>query len=166
MDILMNRRSVRSYTDRPVGEDLISEILAAAMNAPSAGNEQPWQFIVVRDRSLMDECMQVHPYAKMLSQAPVAVIVCGDKTLETYDGFWVQDCAAATQNMLLAAVDKGLGAVWLGIHPLVDREKGFRKIFGIPEHVVPFAMVPLGWPAENPKPVRRFRADRIHRDKW
>lgn len=166
MSIIYSRRSVRNYQNKEVEHALVMELLRAAMHAPSAGNAQPWHFVVVRSAEKKQSIAQVHPYAKMVLQAPVVILVCADPTLEIYKGFWVQDCSAATMNILLRAVELGLGAVWCGIYPNEERVKAFRKIFNLPEHVVPFSLVPVGYPAEAPKPVDRFKPERIHFEVW
>ena len=109
LETILTRHSIRRYTPAPVPDSLVTEILQAAMSAPSAGNQQPWQFVVVADRLLREEIPTFHPYAQMVREAPVAILVCGDLRLESYPGHWVQDCSAATQNILLAAHAKGLG---------------------------------------------------------
>jgi len=136
------------------------------MAAPSAGNERPWHFVVVRDRRLMQGIMEVHPYAQMLKQSSVAVLICGDPTLEKYPGFWVQDCSAAVENMLIMAVELNLGAVWLGIYPIEERVRGLRQLLGLPENVIPFALVPIGHPDEEKRPLDRYDEERVHRDCW
>lgn len=167
MESIIKRRSIRKYTNQPVSDTQIKTVLEAAMCAPSAGNEQPWHFVVVKDRQLLDEVPKYHPHASMIRQAPVAILVCGDMRLSKYDvDYWVQDCAAATENLLLAVTDLGLGAVWLGIYPRSERMSGMRKIFNIPDEVMPFALVPIGYPAEHKAPEDRYREDRIHRDRW
>ena len=166
MEAILTRRSVRRYTEAPVAPELIEELLDAAMHAPSAGNEQPWHFVVITERALLDAVPSFHPYAAMLRQAPVAVLVCADTRLVKYEGCWVQDCSAATQNLLLAAHARGLGAVWVAIHPRPEREEGMRALLGIPAQIIPFALVPLGHPAEHPGQVARFDAGRIHANGW
>ncbi|OPX61252.1 MAG: nitroreductase A [Methanomassiliicoccales archaeon PtaB.Bin134] len=165
-DPVLERRSIRRYTGKDVDEKDVKKVLEAAMAAPSAGNERPWHFVVLRERRLLDGVMEVHPYAQMLEQSPVAVLVCGDPSLEKYKGFWVQDCAAATENMLIMATQLGLGAVWLGIHPIEERVHGLRLLLGIPQDIVPFALVPLGHPDELKRPVDRYDDSRVHRDGW
>jgi len=166
MDEIFNRKSTRKFTEKKVADELVEELLRAAMAAPSAGNEQPWEFIVLRDRETMVKVTEFHPYARMLHQADVAIVVCGDLTREKYNGFWVQDCSAATENILLAAEGLGLGSVWLGIHPLEDRVAGLTKLLGLPENVIPLSIVALGYPAEDRKAADRFDRERIHYDKW
>lgn len=166
LEAIHTRRSIRKYTDQPVSAELIKELLAAAMSAPSAGNQQPWQFVVIDERNLLDRIPFINSYAAMCRYASVAILVCGDTGLEKFHGFWVQDCAAATQNLLLAAHEKGLGAVWTGIYPMEDRVLGFRKLFSLPQQVIPLALVVLGYPAQKHGPENRYREDRIHRNSW
>ena len=165
-EAIRTRRSIRQYADEPVSEDLTHQLLEAAMMAPSAGNEQPWHFVVIRDRALLDEIPSFHPYSSMLRQAPLAILICGDETLEKYKGYWVQDCSAATQNLLLEVHARGLGAVWLGVHPIDERVDGMRKLLGMPDHVIPFALISIGWPAEETGSEDRFDETRVHQDRW
>ncbi len=166
MDVIFTRRSIRRYTPEKVPGKLVHEILRAAMNAPSAGNQQPWQFIVIDKRRILDRIPNFHKYAGMMKEAQAAILVCGDLELEKHRDFWVQDCSAATQNILLAAHALGLGAVWLGVYPREDRVEGLRKLLDIPKNAIPFSLIPLGWPAENPPPARRFKAGRVHHNEW
>lgn len=166
MKVILTRRSIRRYTSKPVAEEIIKELLNAAMSAPSAGNQQPWEFIVITDRKLLDEIPHVHPHAQMCRQAPVAILVCGDLQRETHGGFWVQDCSAATENLLIAANAKGLGAVWVGVYPREERVQAMRNLIKVPEHIIPFALIPIGHPAEKKPPAERFDQARIHTNKW
>jgi nitroreductase len=166
IETIMTRRSIRRYSQAPVPDGLVTELLAAAMNAPSAGNQQPWQFIVIADPRLRAAIPAFHPYAQMVAEAPAAILVCGDLRLETYSGYWVQDCSAATQNILLAAHAKGLGAVWVGIYPKEERVKRLQALLGLPSQVIPLALIPLGMPAERIPATRRFDPSRIHHDRW
>jgi nitroreductase len=163
---ILSRRSIRKYTKDRVSDQLIDELLKVAMSAPSAGNEQPWHFIVIRDRELLDYIPKFHPYSHVLKGASVAIVVCGDLKLEQYKGCLVQDCSAATQNMLIAVQAKGLGAVWLGIYPIQERVEGIRKLLNIPEHVIPLCVIPVGYPAEEKPPANRYDISRVHRDRW
>jgi nitroreductase len=151
---------------KPVPKETIEELLRAAMSAPSAGNEQPWQFLVIDDRKKLDSITGVNPNAKMCKEAQAAILVCGDTTKEKYPGFWVQDCAAATQNILLAAHERGLGSVWTGIYPIPERVQGFRQLLEIPDTIIPFCLVPLGYPAKESPQVDRFQRDRVHYNSW
>jgi nitroreductase len=166
LECIHARRSIRKYTAEPVSEADVTELLGAAMAAPSAGNQQPWHFVVIRDRRVLDAIPEFHPHAKMVGEASVGILVCGDPTLEKHPGYWVQDCAAATENLLLAIVAKGLGGVWTGVYPRMDRVDGFRRLVGIPAHVIPFAFIPIGHPAESKPPANRYASERVHRDRW
>jgi nitroreductase len=166
LEAIKTRRSIRQFQDKPVPENHIRTIIEAAMMAPSAGNQQPWHFIVISDRTKLDAIPSYHPYSKMVLQASVAILICGDPAGKPWPDFWVQDCSAATQNLLLAARDLGLGTVWAGIYPAEDRMVGFRGSFAIPEHVYPFALVPVGWPLGNFQYAVRVRPDLIHNEAW
>lgn len=166
MDAILDRRSIRFYTSDPVDNETITELLHCAMAAPSAGNEQPWQFVVMNDTKVLARIPEVHPYARMVPQAAAAILVCGDLNREKHKGFWVQDCSAATENLLIAVQAKGLGAVWLGVYPRMERVDGLRKLLNMPEHIVPFALVPVGHPAEQKARSDRFEPERIHYNSW
>jgi len=166
MDAILSRRSIRKYTTRPVPDHLIKELLEAAMSAPSAGNEQPWHFIVITDRQILDEIPKYHPYSQMIREASVAILVCGDLQLDRHDGLWVQDCAAATENLLIAVQAQGLGAVWLGVYPREQRITGLRKLLGTPEYVVPFSLIPIGYPGERKPRANRYDVSRVHDNRW
>ncbi|MCL5774497.1 MAG: nitroreductase family protein [Firmicutes bacterium] len=166
MDAILTRRSIRKYTSQPVSEDAVNELLEAAMSAPSAGNQQPWHFIVINDRGVLDEVPTVHPYSQMMKEASVAILVCADLNLDKHKGYWVQDCSAATENILIAAQTKGLGAVWLGIYPREDRVNGIKKLLNIPENVIPLSLIPVGYPAEHKPRADRFDRSRVHYNHW
>jgi nitroreductase len=166
MTCILTRRSVRRYDGRPVEEDQIRSLLEAAMSAPSSNNRQPWQFVVIDDRSLLDAIPTFHPYSKMLMEAPLAILVCGDLQRAGGGESWIQDCAAATQNILLAARALGLGSVWLGVHPAEDRVEGMVKLLDIPEGVIPFSLVALGATDADQQPVQRYDTERIHQNRW
>jgi len=166
IEAIHTRRSIRKYTDKPISKDVIIKILKAAMSAPSACNQQPWRFIVIDDRAILDGIPEVHEDAPMCRQAQAAILVCGDPSLETCPGFWVQDCSAAIQNLLLAAHDLGLGAVWTGVYPREKKMAGIRKMLGLPETVIPMGLVPLGYPDEKIPPENRYREDRVKYNRW
>ena len=166
MDSIRSRRSIRKYTAQPVPQDLVNRLLEAAMAAPSAGNEQPWEFISITDRDVLQAITKVHPYSQMLKEAPLAIVVCGNLEREKYPGFWVEDCSAATENILLEAEDCGLGGVWLGVYPHDDRVKGISEILGLPANVIPLSLVAIGYPAEKKPPADRFDTSRIHINRW
>jgi nitroreductase len=166
MEAIQTRRSIRKFQQQPVPDVLVKEILAAAMSAPSAGNQQPWHFVAITDPEMLAKAPGINPYAAMAREAPLGILICADLALEKYPGYWVQDCSAATQNILLAAHGRGLGAVWTGIYPLPDRVEGFKELCNLPEKVIPLALVVIGYPAQTLKPENRFRTDRIHRNTW
>lgn len=163
---IRTRRSIRKYTDKAVPDSAIEEILRAAMYAPSAVNRQPWHFIVVSDREMFNRIMEIHPNASFLETASKAILVCGDEQLQHDDGYYVVDCGAATQNLLLAAHMLGIGSCWIGVHPRVERKRRFSELFGLPEHVHPYALVSLGYAAEEKSTPERFRPERIHYNTW
>lgn len=165
-DAIFTRRSIRKYSGEPVSRDEIQTILRAAMYAPSANNQQPWHFLVVDDVEIMDQIVRIHPYAKMLKEASFAVLICGDESLELSKGYWAVDCAAATQNLLLAAHGIGLGAVWCGVHPREERKSALKKLFKLPDNIQPFAVVSIGKPAEEKPIPERFKPERIHWNVW
>jgi nitroreductase len=166
IEVINSRRSVRKYTKKEVPDDVVRLILASAMSAPSAGNAQPWHFGVIDDRRLLDEISRIHPQAEMAKDAPLAILVCGDLGLEKYAGNWPLDCAAAVENLLLAAHAIGLGAVWTGVYPNAERMESFRKLLGLPGNMMPHALVPVGYPAEHVPREFRFQQKRIFRNHW
>ncbi|WP_045221081.1 nitroreductase family protein [Desulfonatronum thioautotrophicum] len=166
-EAMHTRRSIRKFDpDKQVDGAGLKKILAAAMVAPSAGNAQPWHFVIVTDLGLKDELSRVHPYVGMLRQAPVGIVVCAELALEKYPGYWVQDLAAAIQNLLLAARGLGLGTVWTGVCPIQERMDAVRRILSLPAGVEPHAIIPLGWPAQEFVHKDRFREDRVHTNGW
>jgi len=166
IEAILTRRSVRHFKPDAVPSDLVETLLKAGMQAPSAANAQPWHFIVINDRDLLERVTTFHPAAESLHGAPMAILVCGDDKLEKRPDRWILDCSAATQNILLAAHALGLGAVWLGIQPDELRIEGVYQLTGIPSHVHPLALVAVGFPARVPAPVSRFHPDRVHYNRW
>jgi nitroreductase len=136
------------------------------MAAHSAGDERPWHFVVLEDAATRERIADSHPFAHIVPQAPVAVLVCGDLTLQKHPGFWVQDRAAATESILIEAQSLGLGAIWLGIYPVEDRVRTFRKLLDLPSHVVPFALTPIGYSAEQIESRSRYDGSRVHFGRW
>ena len=166
MNSIFNRRSIRKYTKQEISNELIEKLLRAAMAAPSAGNEQPWHFVVIRDKEIMYKIPKFHPYAQMLNSANCAIVVCGDLNLETNKGFWVQDCSAASENILIEATELGLGSVWVGVYPDMVRVNPVKALLDLPENIIPLGIIALGYPTDSKAPVDRFNATRIHQDKW
>ena len=163
---ILSRRSIRKYSNKNIPEEYYELLLKAAMHAPSARNRQPWHFIIISDRHILNRLAVVSPSWKMLETAASAIVVCGDLNLEDSESFIIQDCAAATQNILLAAHESGLGSVWLGVHPREDRLKPLIEILQIPVHVLPVSMVSLGKPDEDREQPDRYNLERIHQDGW
>ncbi|MBQ9244183.1 MAG: nitroreductase family protein [Proteobacteria bacterium] len=166
---ILARRSVRSFTGEAVTREDLETILRAGMAAPSAMNSQPWCFIAVDDRALMDSLADSLPYAKMLKTAGAAIVVCGDMSRAlpgAMKDFWVQDCAAATENILLAVEALGLGAVWTGVMPNPSPMKVVTDTFGLDESIVPFCVIPIGHPAGTASAKDKFDAAKIHWNKW
>jgi len=164
IDNLFARRSVRNFTTKAVSDDQIELLLKAGMAAPSASNLKPWYFIAVTDRATLDHLAEVHPYAQMLRQAPLCLCVIGDPGIN--ERYWVQDCSAATENILLAAVGLGLGAVWLGVHPRPERIDPIRQALRIPPELSPLCLIAVGHPAETPPPRTQYDSTRVHHNVW
>ncbi len=166
IECIHTRRSIRRYTGEDVSEDVVKEILAAAMTAPSANNQQAWQFIVITDKKILEKIPEIHQYAKMAPKAALVILVCADLSLVKSEGFWVQDCSAATQNILLAAHALGLGAVWCGVYPREEKVNALKKLLNLPEHVIPLSLIPIGHPDQPSGRADRFKEDRIHHNAW
>jgi nitroreductase len=163
---IMTRRTIRSYTQENIDDKIIEDILKAAMQAPTAHNRQPWEFIVISDKKILEEIATFHPHAQMAKSAPLAILVCGNTQLETRLAFLNQDCAAAIQNILLTIHDKGLGGVWSGIYDKEDIMQEFQKICKLPSHIIPMSIVVLGYPAEKKEKENRFNPKKIHKNHW
>ena len=162
MEALLTRRSVRQFESKPISQEAIDRILQAAMNAPSAGNQQPWHFMVINQKKLLEAIMTFHPYSKMLEQAPLAIIPCADLSVMRHEPYWPQDLAAATENMLIAIRAEGLGGVWLGVYPDEARVEGARKTFSLPNSIIPFAIVAIGHTQVKQIEANRYQTHRVH----
>jgi nitroreductase len=165
-DVILTRRSIRRYTAEPVSEEQVTKLMEYAMSAPSADNQQPWVFVVVADRGILDELGKRHQAASMLSEAPLAIVVCCDMDRVTWKQFWQQDCAAATENVLLGANSLGLGAVWCGVYPVDAMVAMVRSVLGLPQSVIPFSLIPVGHPLEHKPPSDRYDPSRVHLNHW
>ena len=141
-------------------------LLEAAMYAPSAYNEQPWHFIVIDDHKILEKISWFHQWIAMAKEAPLGILVCCDLKKDLAGGFWAQDCAAATQNILLAAHDAGFWSVWTGVYPQKEIMDQFISLFDLPEHIIPFSFVPIWYPADAGKAGNRFKQDKIHINQW
>lgn len=164
LDTIFARRSIRKYTEEPVNQEHIELLLKAAMAAPSASNRKPWQFVVVTERETLDALAEGHAHGKMLFDATLCISVCGDLTER--ERFWVQDCSAATENLLLAATALGLGAVWLGVYPRDERVAAVRQVLDLPEHITPLDLISIGHPAEEKEPRTQYDEGRVHWERW
>ena len=166
---IMTRVSVREFTGEKISEAQIDTLLRAAMSAPSAINKQPWAFIVITDEEKIAQLGEALPYSRCSNHPAVAIIPCGDLTKaipgEMAD-FWINDVSAATENLLLAAHAMGLGAVWTGLHPDMNRAKMVQEMLGLPEHIIPLCVVPVGIPAEQPAVKDKYLPENIHYNKW
>lgn len=162
LEALNTRRSIRKYKPQAVPEAMVEQILKAAMYAPTARNTKSNIFIVINKREVLDSICSVHPYAGMLKEAPLAIVVCGDRTLEKEDNYLCINGSAATQNILLAAHALGLGSVWLGVYGREDRMKGLKEVLNLPDTIVPVSAVAIGYPNETKTTEDRFDRNKIH----
>ena len=166
IEAIHSRRSIRDYQEKSISQEIISKLLAAAMAAPSARNQQPWEFVVITNKEILEKIPGVNPYAKMAARSSLAILVCGNLELETSSGYWVIDCSAAIQNLLLSAHALGLGAVWTGTYPREERMEGYTKLFNLPDHIIPHSLIVIGYPKNQPVKQDRFKKDRIHYNGW
>ncbi len=158
VDAILTRTSIRIYQDRPVEAATVDTLLRAGMAAPTACNQQPWHFVAVDDPEVLLQLSKANQYSSMAAEAPLAIVVCGNmqKAQGGCGEFWVQDVSAATENILLAAHAMGLGAVWTGIYPMEDRCAEVARILQLPEHLVPFNIIVIGYPGEQPTPKNKY----------
>ena len=163
LSAIKKRRSIRRYTDQPVTDEQIRQLLEAAMAAPSADNIQPWEFVVVRDPALKGELARTHPWSDMAADAAVVFVVCANERASHH---WVEDASAATENLLLAATALGLGAVWVAVYPDASREAYVRRVLGIPEEMRVLCLVPVGHPAESKPPRTKYKESKVHYERW
>lgn len=169
LDMIFTRKSIRQYTQEQISPEIVETLLRAAMAAPNTINNRDWAFVVVQERELLDRIADNQSgNGNMLRQAPLAIIVCGDleRAHTKYRDFWIQDCSAATENILLAANALGLGAVWLGTYPVEAHYQGIQRLFDLPEYIIPLSVISIGYPAETPDIRYRFEPDRIHYNHW
>jgi len=166
MDPVMSSRTVREFTDQPVSDDMLQDLLKTAMSASSAGDQRPWHFVVIRDLKTREWMEEALPEAFMVTQAPLSILLCGDLSYQKHVGFWALDCAAATENIVIGADHLGLGAIWLGIYPIEGRVQQFRTVLNLPKKITPFSLVVVGYPAERRRNEERYIPSRIHYDGW
>ncbi len=163
LETIMSRKSVRQFQERPVEAEKVDWLLRSAMAAPSGKDLRPWSFVVIDQRERLDSLAEALPTAKMLRQAPMAIVVCGDETRSFY---WYLDCSAATQNILLAAESLGLGAVWTATYPYPDRMRIVADQLALPDRIKSLCVIPVGYPAGETSPKDKWSEDCIHQNKW
>lgn len=168
MNSIFTRRSVRKYSGREVEDEKLDRILRAAMQAPSAVNQQPWEFIVIKNKETLKKLADISIYATMLKEASAAVIILGNKDMMIVPEKASQDLSAATENLMLEAVELGLGTVWIGVDPDVDKIEFITKMFDVPENVKPYSLISIGYPADENanKFIDRYKAERVHYEKY
>ena len=168
LDIIYRRRSVRAYQDKEIEDSVVREILEAAMAAPSAVAKDPWHFIVVRNSETLKRTAEALPYGKMLGDAPLGIIVCGDihQAHDEQESYLLQDCAAAIENLLVGAAALRVGSCWLGVHPRQERIDHVRAVFELPTHIIPVSAIALGYPDETASPRTRYREEAVHTENW
>ena len=169
MENILSRKSVRSYTDRPVSREQLDTLVRAAMAAPTGRDMRPWRFVIINERETLKALSDSLPFAKMLPEAQAAIVVCGDMSVTDKEGNpsrnWPFDCSAATENLLLMAESMGLGAVWTAAADDA-RAAVVRRVLGVPEEVKPFCVIPVGFPAEDKKAKDKWKPEKVHQEKW
>jgi nitroreductase len=166
LEAIFKRRSIRKFTDKQISESDIKTLLKAAMMTPTAVNAQEWEFLVIRDKEKLAAITQIHEHSQMLKQADAAIIICANIEKEILPGYWIGDCGACAQNILLAATALGIGSVWLGVQPNDKRVEDFKKLFALPAHIMPFNVIALGYPAETKEDVDRYDEAKVRYEKW
>ncbi|NLY86114.1 MAG: nitroreductase family protein [Tissierellia bacterium] len=166
LDAIFTRRSIRKFTGEPIKDEDLKLILKAGFQAPSAHNYEPREYVVVRDKQVLDKIADFHQYAKMLPKAGCGIVVCGDTTKQEDMGFLVEDCSASIQNMLLAAHGLGLGAVWCGLYSRQNLVEAMSETLNLPKHIIPIGLVVVGVKAQDKEPIDRYNEEKIHYDKW
>lgn len=170
MENILSRKSVRSYTDRPVSREQLDTLVRAAMAAPTGRDMRPWRFVVINERETLAALADSLPFVKMLPEAQTAIVVCGDMSVTDKEGNpsrnWPLDCSAATENLLLMAESMGLGAVWTGVYPYEERMQAVKSALNLPDDIVPFNLIPVGYPKGDPQPKDKFDQSNIHYNVW
>ena len=164
LNTILKRTSIRSYKNKPVEKEEREKLLRAGMAAPTAMNKQPWHFVVVTDKGQLQKLSEANPYAAMAAKAPLAIVVCGDMNKAAEGNareFWIQDCSAATENILLATTGMGLGAVWTGTYPSKERCADVAKVLGLPESLIPLNTIVIGYPDADVSPKDKWNTENI-----
>ncbi|GHV69537.1 NAD(P)H nitroreductase [Bacteroidia bacterium] len=163
IETILNRKSVRKYLDKEIEDEKVQTLLKAGMAAPSGKDIRPWELVVVTERSVLSAMAEGLPYAKMLNEAPLAIVVCGDIEKSPY---WYLDCSAVTQNILLAAEALGLGAVWTATYPYEERMQVAKEQLALPDKIFSLCVIPIGYPATPYKPREKFDPKKVHYNRW
>jgi len=167
LEAIFTRRSIRSYSEKVIDGYIMEQLLRAAMQAPSARNTQSWQFVVINDREILNRIADIHPYAKMLTESSNAICVCGDQKAEQLLGYVIQNCSAATQNILLAAHALGIGAVWIGVYPREQRMNMVKDLLSLPDDIISVALIALGYPKDiKTQKIDRYDPAKVHKNIW
>ncbi len=168
LSFIFKRRSIRKYTSQLISDETVELLLKAAMAAPSTAAKDPWQFIIIRNDKLKQKIVEALPNGKMMADAPVGIVVLGNinEAHGNQISYMLQDCAAAIENILLAASELGLGAVWLGVHPREERINHIKNIFDLPENIIPVACIAIGFPAEKKEARTRYNPEKVKFEKW
>lgn len=166
MENILTRRSIRRYTDEPISKEDVEALMRAAMAAPSAKNAQPWEFIIVQDKEKLQKMSRLTPYSRPLMNATLGIVVCGNLEVNSILEYCIIDASAATENLLLAAHEMGLGAVWIGMYPQPGNFEKFNELFTVPEHVQPLWMIALGHPSEEGILRDKYNEAKIHYEDW
>lgn len=168
LEDILSRRSIRKFENKEVSEDSVTDLLKAAMNAPSANNQRCWHFVVIREQEIKDSLSQIHGGYGTIKKAPVSILVCGEPSKATLPSFWEHDCAGASENILIAAQSMGLGAIWQGANPAEPEQiEKVRQYVKLPSGIVPFAIISIGYPDEKSMERKTFDPEKIHFDyKW
>ena len=166
LEVIKNRRSIRTYLDKEVEEEKITEILKAAMQAPSSKNSSPWEFVVVDDKDLLNELSKTHHKSKQIKDAKICIVVTGNKERFLKPGKWIHDLGACTQNILLECTNQGLASCWVGVHPKCKVINKVRETLNLPENLTPYSLVPIGYSEEENVFIDKFDENKIHRNKF
>lgn len=166
LEAIFTRRSIRKFTGEAISDEDLRTLLKAGFQAPSAHNFQPREYIVVRDKEVIEKITAFHKYSKMLPKAGCGIIVCGDTKKQPEIGFLVEDCSASIQNILLAAHGLGLGAVWCGLYSVEKLIQSMSEILNLPEHIIPIGMVVVGVKDEDKDEIDRYDEGKVHFDRW
>ena len=169
IEVIHQRTSIRNYTERKVSKEQLETLVRAGMAAPTAMNKQPWLFVAIDDKELLNSLGTALPFGKMLLKSTAAIVVCGDMN-KAAEGdakeYWVQDCSAASENILLAATDLGLGAVWTGVYPSEDRVAKVKEVLKLPANLIPLNVIPIGYPLGDTAPKDKWKQENMHWNKW